>query len=79
MFTMNNTADDKLKALQDMNAKLKGFNALIEDLALSLKADKLKALQDMNSEFSQFNTLLTDLSESLKKDSAASRLHQATP
>ena len=38
---MNNTADDKMKVLQDLNAQLKDFNVLLVDLNESLKKDAI--------------------------------------
>jgi hypothetical protein len=74
---MNNT-DDKLKALQELNAKIREFNVLLKDLIQSLKDDKFKALQELNAKISEFNTLLVGLGESLKEDAVDGGLNQVT-
>jgi len=73
---MNNTNDDKLKELQDLNTQIKEFNVLLVDAIASLKADKLTSLKDLNAQIKEFNTLLLDLNDSLKKDAVSHELHQ---
>jgi len=65
---MNNTDDQTLNSLKDLNASMREFKALLEDLISSRKADKLKYLRDINTEIKEFKALLEVLSESRKKD-----------
>ena len=73
---MNNTDDDKLKSLQYLNATIKQFNTLLEDLLKSRREDKMNWLRVLNADFKEVNTILVDILESRKKDTISNELHQ---
>jgi hypothetical protein len=74
---MNNTADDKLKGLTELNNSIKEFNTRLEGLIQSRQKDKFEWLKSVNANFKEVNTIIIDIFESRKKDAIRNELYHA--
>jgi hypothetical protein len=75
---MDNTNAQTLQSLKDLNASMKDFNGLLEELIQSRREDKLSWLKALNTDLSEVNAILLDLLESRKKDALVNELAQTT-
>ena len=73
---MDNTNAQTLQSLKDLNASVKEFNILLEELIRSRREDKLNWLKALNADLSDVNTLLAELVEARKQDALVNQLHQ---
>jgi hypothetical protein len=73
---MNNADENKLQSLKDLNASIKEFNTLLEELIQSRQKDKLNWLRTLNAGLRDVNAILVGLLESREKDVVINKLHQ---
>jgi hypothetical protein len=73
---MNNADENTLQPLKDLNASIKEFNTLLEDLIQYRQKDKLEWLRALNADLREVNTILADILGSRKEDVIINQLHQ---